>query len=75
MSRQFEFLQNLREHMKDELPATKPCPFCGNPYTDLEGMRSVTVVCSKCKAEGPSVREDDPYSAIRVAISKWNERV
>lgn len=73
MSR-FEFLEQMRSHLKDELPTIEPCPFCGNPYVDLEGFKSVTVVCHKCKAEGPPVGSSDPYDAIREAIAKWNTR-
>jgi len=72
--RQFEFLEQMAQQMKDELPAIKPCPFCGNPYTDMEGFKSVTVVCHRCKAEGPSIVSKEPYGAIREAIARWNER-
>lgn len=73
---QFEFLEQMRNEFKNDLPPTKPCPFCGNGYIDLEGVKSVSVVCHKCKAEGPPSSSDDgPYQAIRDAINGWNLRV
>lgn len=82
---QFDILEEMRTHLKDDLPPIKPCPFCGNPYIDMEGYKSITVVCHKCKAEGPPVRTQlsdrflsgglTPYDAIRAAIAKWNERI
>lgn len=72
---QFPFLDQLREDVKDELPAWKPCPFCGSRNLDLEGRRSINVVCSSCKAEGPSVKEEEPRAAVRLAVALWNKRV
>lgn len=73
---QFPFLDQLREDVKDELPeAWSPCPFCGSLNLDLEGRRSINVVCSNCKAEGPAVKEEEPRAAVRLAVHLWNKRV
>jgi hypothetical protein len=70
----FPELERMREDMKADLPAALPCPFCGHPYIDLEGHKSVTVVCQRCKAEGPPGLDYGPVEAMRVAIIKWNNR-
>jgi Restriction alleviation protein Lar len=71
----FPELERMRDHLKNDLPEIKPCPFCGHPYIDLEGNRQATVVCRGCRAEGPpSSHVNSPYDAIREAVYKWNTR-
>jgi hypothetical protein len=72
----FHALDQMWGHIKKDLPGLSPCPFCGCSYLDLEGLRQVSVVCSRCKAEGPeSTPGAEAYDAIREAVHKWNSRI
>jgi hypothetical protein len=52
----------------------RPCPFCANDKLTIvhaDGGRTITVMCSECKATGPRVTHTDPKGH---AEHLWNLR-
>lgn len=70
-----EPITSFYDSVKQDLPAIKPCPFCGSAAFCLQAYGVIQIVCRQCNAEGPpSDRKLDPIVACRQAIERWNNR-